>query len=50
MKKRLAHYKRLRGEENVVVDKSIYKKQMEAIMENAKSDRPIWDVRFPKND
>ncbi len=47
LKKRLAHHNKLRGVENVSVDRSIYRKQMEAIMENAKSDRPIWDVKFP---
>ena len=29
------------------VDKEVYHAQMRAIMENAKSDRPIWDVKFP---
>ncbi len=50
MKQRVTHYKKLRGEEDVAVDKSIYRKQMKAIRENANSDRPIWDVKFPTND
>ena len=50
MKQRITHYKKLRGEEDVAVDKSIYRKQMKAIRENANSDRPIWDVKFPTND
>jgi hypothetical protein len=39
-------YRALRGEGPVENDKSVYRKQMQAIIENAKSDRPIWDVKL----
>jgi hypothetical protein len=39
-------YREMRGQEPVRVDKEVYRKQMEAILENARSDRPIWDVKL----
>jgi hypothetical protein len=45
-------HRELRGQEPLSVDKKVdginkvFKKQMEAIRENANSGRPVWDVKL----
>ncbi|KAJ3272502.1 hypothetical protein HDV01_005453 [Terramyces sp. JEL0728] len=46
LKIKINEHRLKRGEKEWKADKDMYKQQMQMIMENSKSDRPVWDVQW----
>ncbi|KAJ3324212.1 hypothetical protein HDV06_000251 [Boothiomyces sp. JEL0866] len=46
LKRKINEQRVKRGEKEWEVDTDIYKKQIQMIIENSKSDRPAWDVQW----